>query len=354
LRFSWSSAPIATRFSILHGWYNPAVTPEISQAHWETFLAGHTEAHLLQTSSWAELKSTFGWSVKHVQEAECGAQILFRHFPLGFSLAYIPKGPIGPWLPALLPALDLICRAQRAFALKIEPDGDENPATEQLLRHHGFYPSPHGIQPRRTLVVDLRGTEEEVLARMHQKTRYNIRLATRKDIHIRAWDDLDAFGTMMQETARRDGFSAHATVYYRKAYELFKPLGKAELLVAEFESKPIAALMAFAHGWRAWYLYGASSNIERNRMPAYLLQWEAMRWARQRECTEYDLWGIPDVEFETLEADFPSKEGGLWGVYRFKRGFGGRLVRSIGAWDRPYHQPLYALYRWITTFIRER
>lgn len=328
--------------------------PEISLAQWETFLANHPEAHLLQTSAWGELKSAFGWRVRRVQEADSGGQILFRYFPLGFSLAYVPKGPIGPWLPTLLPALDQVCRAQRAFALKIEPDEDENPETAQLLRHHGFHPSRHVIQPRRTLVVDLRGTEEEILAKMHQKTRYNIRLAARKDICIQTWEDLDSFGAMMLETAKRDGFGAHAAAYYKKAYELFQPLGKAELLVAEFEKEPIAALMVFSQGWRAWYLYGASSNKERNRMPTYLLQWEAMRWARQRGCTEYDLWGIPDYKFETLEEDFPAKESGLWGVYRFKRGFGGRIVRSIGAWDRPYHRPFFTLYRWVTTLLRER
>jgi lipid II:glycine glycyltransferase (peptidoglycan interpeptide bridge formation enzyme) len=99
-------------------------------------------------------------------------------------------------------------------------------------------------------------------------------------------------------------------------------------------------------GKRATYLYGASSNTHRDAMPTYLIQWEAMRWARAQGCTEYDLWGVPDASPQTLEAEFTERSEGLWGVYRFKRGFGGELRRSAGPWDRVYNRPLYNLYRW--------
>ena len=104
--------------------------------------------------------------------------------------------------------------------------------------------------------------------------------------------------------------------------------------------------MVFYQGWRAWYFYGASSDEERNRMPAYLLQWEAMRWARLHGCREYDLWGVPDEDESVLEANFTGRSDGLWGVYRFKRGFGGKLARSVGAWRRVYNPALYRLYQW--------
>jgi lipid II:glycine glycyltransferase (peptidoglycan interpeptide bridge formation enzyme) len=194
-------------------------------------------------------------------------------------------------------------------------------------------------------VVSLEGDEQSWLARMHPKTRYNILLAGRKGIHIRPWDDLAAFGTMMQTTAERQAFGVHHPDYYRKAYEVFHPRGECELLVAEWEGHPLAALMAFARGGRAWYFYGGSTGQERARMPTYLLQWETMRWAADKGCTEYDLWGVPDHDETLLEAQFSSRRGGLWGVYRFKRGFGGRLIRSAGAWDRPYSRPLYLAYR---------
>jgi lipid II:glycine glycyltransferase (peptidoglycan interpeptide bridge formation enzyme) len=144
---------------------------------------------------------------------------------------------------------------------------------------------------------------------------------------------------MMLVTADRDRFGLHSLEYYRCAYELFHPTGMCELLVAEYEGRPLAALMVFARGRRAWYFYGASTDEERNRMPTYLLQWEAIKWAKARGCEEYDLWGVPDEDETTLEADFENRQDGLWGVYRFKRGFGGELKRAAQAMDR-VHNPL--------------
>ncbi len=304
--------------------------------------ASKSDRHLLQTAAWGDLKAAFGWSVEPIRDE---LLILFRSFPLGLTLAYIPKGPDIERLEELLPAIDALCRRKNAFALKIEPDALEEPDLAATLSGSGFVPSRHEIQPRRTLIVDLRDSEDAILARMHQKTRYNIRLAGRKGVTVRPWEDVEAFGHMMLETATRDSFGAHVPAYYRKAYELFHPEGDCELLVAEHEGVPLASLMVFAHGSRAWYLYGASTTVERNRMPTYLLQWEAMRWARNQGCASYDLWGVPDADPETLEAQFTKRRDGLWGVYRFKRGFGGRLERTIGAWDRPYRRPIYTLYR---------
>jgi peptidoglycan pentaglycine glycine transferase (the first glycine) len=105
-------------------------------------------------------------------------------------------------------------------------------------------------------------------------------------------------------------------------------------------------LMVFAYGKRAWYLYGASNDEERNRMPAYLLQWEAIRWARQKGAEEYDLWGVPDEDEVSLEAQFETRHDGLWGVYRFKRGFGGEVKRSVQAQDKIYNKLFYKAYLW--------
>jgi lipid II:glycine glycyltransferase (peptidoglycan interpeptide bridge formation enzyme) len=149
---------------------------------------------------------------------------------------------------------------------------------------------------------------------------------------------------MMTATGGRDNFGVHSMEYYQLAYDLFHPIGLCELLVANFENKPIASIMVFASGKRAWYVYGASSDSERNRMPAYLLQWEAIRWAKNRGCLEYDLWGIPDEDEQTLEAGFTHRNSGLWGVYRFKRGFGGEIKRSIQALDKVYMPWLYSFY----------
>jgi lipid II:glycine glycyltransferase (peptidoglycan interpeptide bridge formation enzyme) len=323
---------------------------EVSLAEWIRFLEGHPDAHILQTGEWGELKKGFGWDVVRIVPGNVGIQILFRKLPLGLTIAYAPK-PVFSNQSSVISdrfwkEVDLVCKKHRAVFIKIEPDlWDDEPVTFNLQRSTR---SPHNIQPPRTIIIDIRGTEDEILARMKQKTRYNIRLAEKKGVTVRAWDDIPAFHEMMLVTGGRDKFGVHSLEYYRRAYELFHPkgTGMAELLVAEFEGKPLAALMVFARGRRAYYMYGASTDEERNRMPTYLLQWEAMKWARSKGAEEYDLWGVPDEDEATLEANFESRHDGLWGVYRFKRGFGGELKRSQQAMDRIYNPLLYKLYLW--------
>jgi lipid II:glycine glycyltransferase (peptidoglycan interpeptide bridge formation enzyme) len=195
------------------------------------------------------------------------------------------------------------------------------------------------------LRVDLHGSEEEVLARMHQKTRYNIGLAGRRGVMVRPWDDPEGFAEMLRATGDRQGFGVHTPAYYRDAYDLFHPRGEGELLLAEKDGESLGALMVFGCGPGAWYLYGASTTARRDLMATYLLQWEAMRWARRRGAAWYDLWGVPDAPLEELEAEFEARKDGLWGVYRFKRGFGGQWFQTPGAWERPIQPALYRVYR---------
>ena len=324
----------------------------LTRTEWDLFLAGNPKAHLLQSGEWGDLKSSFNWTPERIQVGECGAQILFRRLPLGLTIAYIPKGPVGEDWSVLWPEVDALCRRKRAILLKVEPDAWEDEDAEIAAKMTGFIPSS-AIQPRRTVLIDLTGSEEDCLARMKQKTRYNIRLAQKKDVVIRESDDLDAFQQLMMTTGSRDGFGVHTLAYYKRVYDLFTATGKVALLQAEYDGRPLAAIMAFAAGERAWYLYGASSDEERNRMPTYLLQWEAMRWAAARGCKTYDLWGVPDEDEETLESQFEQRSDGLWGVYRFKRGFGGCLMRSVRAWDRVYQPLLYQVYLRVVKRSRE-
>src|SRR5574341_670801 len=311
----------------------------VSLSEWNQCLSNHLDAHLLQTGEWGELKSAFGWEPVRVISGEIGVQILFRKLPFGFTVGYIPKANV---YQSLWPEIDSICKQNNAIFLKLEPDlwDDQKFETWNLeLRT-----SSHNIQPPRTIIISINGSEEEILSRMKQKTRYNIRLAEKKDVAVRAWDDIEAFHKMMLVTGGRDNFGVHSLEYYRRAYELFHPAGLCELLLAEYERKPLAALMVFARGRRAWYFYGASTDEGRNRMPSYLLQWQAMKWAKRRGCEEYDLWGVPDENEVTLEANFENRHNGLWGVYRFKRGFGGELKRAAQALDRVYNPLLYRVY----------
>ncbi len=324
--------------------------PEATLSEWKTFVKHHPETHVLQMGEWGELKSSFGWKAMRLIRGGIGAQVLFRKLPLGLSIGYIPKGPVisgrdSSRLEEFLLEVDATCKKQRAVLCKIEPDGWETQTRDSSINQSMFL-NGGNIQPRCTIVVDIRGSEDEILKRMKQKTRYNIGLAEKKNVSVRTWDDLAGFHKMVQITGSRDGFGVHSLDYYHRAYDLFHRGGFCELLVAEYSGNPLAALMVFAHGRRAWYIYGASNDEERNRMPTYLLQWEAMRWARAQGCEEYDLWGVPDEEEEKLEAGFENRQDGLWGVYRFKRGFGGELRRAVQALDRNYNRPLYRLYQW--------
>jgi len=321
--------------------------PLVSLTDWNHFLSQHPNTHLLQTGEWGELKSAFGWEPVRVISGNVGVQILFRKLPLGFTVGYIPKAVSSDQLSVdseqFLKEVDSVCRQHRAIFLKIEPDSWRDsplPQGEGL----GVRVSPHNIQPPRTIIVDIKSSEEEILARMKQKTRYNIRLAEKKGVTVRAWDDIESFHKMMLVTGGRDGFGVHSLEYNKRAYELLQPKGLGEILLAEYEGKPLAALFVARNGNRAYYLYGASTDEERNRMPTYLLQWEAMKWAKARGCDEYDLWGVPDEDEATLEANFESRHDGLWGVYRFKRGFGGELKRAAQALDRVYNPILYWAY----------
>jgi len=317
--------------------------PIVSLVEWNRFLQKHPNAHLLQTGEWGELKSGFGWEPVRIVNGEEGLQILFRKLPLGFTIGYIPKPVISNQSISdqFWEEIDEMCRRHRAIFLKLEPDSWN---FEFILYLPSFILSKHNIQPPRTMIIDLSGNEEEILARMKQKTRYNIRLAMKKGVTVRAWDDVESFHKMMLVTGDRDRFGVHSLEYYRCAYELFHPTGMCELLVAEYEGRPLAALMVLARGRRAWYFYGASTDEERNRMPTYLLQWEAVKWAKARGCEEYDLWGVPDEDEATLEANFENRQDGLWGVYRFKRGFGGELKRVAQALDRVYNPLLHWAY----------
>jgi len=320
--------------------------PIVSLTDWNQFLSRHPNAHLLQTGEWGELKSAFGWKPVRFVSGEEGVQILFRKLPLGFTIGYIPKASVSSqqsiFSQELWSEIDLVCKQNRAIFLKIEPDlwKDQKPETWSLA----LETSPHNIQPPRTVIVNIKGNEEEILARMKQKTRYNIRLAEKKGVIVRTWDDIESFHQMMLITGGRDGFGVHSREYYQRAYDLLHPKQMGELLLAEYEGKPLAALFVARNGNRAYYLYGASTDEERNRMPTYLLQWGAMKWTKAHGCEEYDLWGVPDEEEGTLEANFERRQDGLWGVYRFKRGFGGEVKRAIQAMDRVYNLLLYRAY----------
>lgn len=347
------------------------ITSQPDDAGWDAFVADHAHAQFLQTSAWAQLKVRFGWEATRVTVTGAGrivggASVLVRRVA-GVGVAYVPRGPVVAWedealVTATVAALEEEARRRGAAVLRVEPELADSPAAQALLRRHGFIPSAHTVQPPSTIVLSLAGAEADVLARMKSKWRYNVRLAERKGVTVRelARAELPIFLRLMAETGARDGFAVHGPEYYAAAYDLLVPRWGAFLL-AEAEGEPLAALAVIVCGATAWYVWGASANRERQRMPNHALQWAAMRWARGRGAQRYDFWGIPDdlgrvavglaqgsgagTPVEALPLDLEElPEAGLWGVYRFKQGFGGEVVRYVGTWDKPLAPLGYRLF----------
>lgn len=332
-----------------------AFTPTLEA--WDEFVKQQPTAHVLQLGGWGELKRKYGWQVERValvqteNEIVAGAQLLFRDLPLGLgSMAYLPMGPYVTDESQWEPLWDAIERRAIKFRgsafLKWEPgifrDGQQPDFTRWK-----FKPSPQTVQPPRTIIIDISGTDDEIMARMNQGTRRKIRQSLKNDIRYFEGSRADVvpFTEMMQSTGDRNEFGVHTPSYYQLAYSLFaEDTDNAVLIMAEHEGDPLAGIMVFAVGDTAWYLYGASTSVKRNLMATYGVQWKAIEWARARGCTYYDMWGVPDEDEATLEAEFQQRSDGLWGVYGFKRGWGGDVVRSAGAWDRVYKPIIYGMY----------
>ncbi|MFC2030201.1 lipid II:glycine glycyltransferase FemX [Chloroflexota bacterium] len=348
------------------------VCREVAEAgEWDELLRALPDAHILQSWTWGQFKARHGWSATRLVFLEGGlpvaaASVLQRKLPrLPISILYVSKGPAIAWddtvrARRLLAELEHLARRRRALFIKIDPDvyyhedsGSATGAQEEvdrvllraasasqmarILTERGWCPSDEQIQFRNTVLLDLQKPEEELLAAMKQKTRYNIRLASRKGVTVckGTSEDMGTFYRLYSETAERDGFLIRPFDYYVDAWGSFLERDMAHLLLAKVEGEATAGLILFTFGPTAWYMYGASSNRHRKLMPNNLLQWEAIRQAKSAGSTLYDLWGAPDH----LDESDP-----MWGVVRFKLGLGGRLVRGLGAWDYATNRLAYHSY----------
>lgn len=359
---------------------------------WNNLIADLPDSHLLQTWEWSQVKAKYGWEPSYLvwsntsyksyksdqldnlnqSDIMATATVLKRRIPIGgfaarLNILYIPKGPLMDWSneplrKRVLDDLQTFAKRQGAIFLKIDPDvvlgtgipgrddfaeDDSGQAVMSAMKRRGWLFSLDQIQFRNTVMIDLSPSEDEMLARMKQKTRYNIRLAGRKGVKVRVGtlEDLPLLYTMYAETSLRDGFAIRDEGYYQTVWKTFMQSSAlngqpsmlfAEPLIAEVEGEPVAAIFVFYFARRAYYIYGMSRESHREKMPNYLLQWEAMRHAKAAGCNVYDLWGAPD-EFNESDS--------MWGVFRFKEGLGGQVMRTLGAWDyspKPFWYKMYS------------
>jgi len=337
-------------------------------AEWNQQIKDLPGAHALQTWQWGQVKSKFGWQPHPLlwrddaDEVTAAALVLQRTISLGgfamrLSVMYVPRGPLLDWskeslVEQVLNDLRDFAKKKGAIFIKIDPDlpvgfgvpGEEEAsanstgvAVRDKLKHAGWRFSDEQIQFKNTVIIDLTEDKEAMLMRMKSKTRYNIRLAKRRNVSVRSGgvQDIPLLYKMYAHTSLRDDFLIRSEVYYNAVWETFFKADLAEPLIAEVEDKPVGAVVIFRFGGRAWYFHGMSLDEHREKMFNYQLQWEAMVHSKAAGCYAYDMWGAPD-EF--------NKDDPLWGVYRFKDGFGGQVVRTLGAWDYPVRPLMYRLY----------
>lgn len=337
-------------------------TPITSPAAWNAALRALPHAHVLQSWEWGEFKrQTTGWQPRRLAFSRGGEIVAMASVGVRsvgpLKVMYAPKGPALDYTDtaltaAVLDQLQAFARKQRAVWLKIdpdviaaagvpgEPDDSPNPTGQALiseLKTRGWRCSVDQVQFRNTITIDLTPSEDDLLAGMSQSTRRKVRIAQREGISVREGtvDDLSLLYDLYRVTGERDGFLIRPPEYYQHEWRYLMEAGLAQPLIAEFNGEAVAHVILFHFGAKCWYFYGASGSDHRDKMPNYLLQWEAMRWAKERGYPIYDMWGAPD-EFD--ESD------GMWGVYQFKRGFRGTVLRHVGAWDYVPYPLLYRVY----------
>lgn len=303
------------------------------------FLKENPKTNFLQSPEWAKVKTE--WEnefiiVKDKDDQIKGTMsILLRKVPIfNRYIMYAPRGFVcdvhdEETLTKLINEAKNVAKKYKAFIFKLDPD---IPADDQkfkdIIKNLGIKTKKNiknikqVIQPKYVFRLNVEGkTEEEILKSFHEKTRYNIRLSSRKGVTVREGtrEDLPIFYDIMKTTGKRDGFFIRPLSYFEKLYDEMSP-NYAKILFAEYDGKPIATVLPILYGDKVWYLYGGSLNEHRNLMATYLLQWEMIKLAIKNNCKWYDFRGV---------SGFKDPKDPQYGVYKFKKGFNGNFIEFI-------------------------
>ena len=331
------------------------VTDDESKKQYKRFLEENERCNFQQSLEWAEVKKP-NWIPEVILAEDAEKNIIgslcvwIRKIPIFGNIMYAPRGPVCDVhdlaiLKQLTDGAKELEKKYKAIVLRIEPDVEsDDQVFRDIVTNLGYHIKDDAkdfmdeIQPRYVFRLDIKGkTEEEVMAGFHQKWRYNIRLAGRKGVTVKEGtrEDLKDFHRIMMETGARDGFIIRPLEYFEKMYDNLAP-DHMKVLMAYYEGKPISGVIPIFYGNKTWYLYGASSNEHRNLMPNYLLQWEMIKMAIARHDDIYDFRGVSGVVDETHPQ---------YGLYRFKKGFGGKFTEFLGEIYIPYKPFTYKLYK---------
>lgn len=327
---------------------------EEQKEEYKKFLEGHERCNFQQSLEWGKVKSFWKNEVVLAEDQNNNIigslSVLIRKIPIYGNLMYSSRGPVcdihsEEVLKQLTEGTKLLAKKYKAMVLKIEPDiKKDDQEFRDIVQKLGYQIKDDAknfseeIQPRFVFRLDIKGkTEDEVFAGFHSKTRYNVRLATKKGVTVKegSKEDLKDFHRIMVETGERDGFIIRPLEYFEKMYDELAP-NHMKVLMAYFEGKPISGVIPIMYGNKTWYLYGASSNAYRNVMPNYLLQWEMIKMAIARKDDVFDLRGVSGV----VDENHPQ-----YGLYRFKKGFGAEFTEFIGEIFIPYKPFKYKMYK---------
>ena len=329
------------------------VTKETQQEYKE-FLEKHERCNFQQSIEWSRVKTSWKTEVVLAEDENNNiigsVCILIRKMPIFGNMMYASRGPVcdihdKAVLEQLTEGIKELGKKYNAFVFRMEPDiKKEDTEFRKIIEQIGYKVKDDAkdfkdeIQPRFVFRLDIKNkTEEEILKNCHQKTRYNIRLATKKGVVVKEGtrEDLKDFHKIMIETGSRDGFIIRPLEYFEKMYDELAP-NHMKLLMAYHEDKPISGIIPIMYGNKTWYLYGASSNSHRNLMPNYLLQWEMIKQAINNKCDVYDFRGVSGV----VDENHPQ-----YGLYRFKKGFGAEFTEFIGEVYLPFKPLTYKIYK---------
>ncbi len=336
------------------------ITQETLQEY-EAFVQSHPKGNFAQSYLWGKQKPMWTWKAIAVRGEDGKIKgtmaVMIRKMPLvGRTLMYACRGPVcdlddRDTFAQLLEGAKALAKEYNTYAIKIDPDvPSSNTDFADMLHSFGFRGKECGknfeaIQPRYVFRLDVEGkSEEDVQAGFHQKWRYNIRVAVKKGVEVKICgkEMVPAFADLMLTTGVRDGFVTRQPEYFAA---MLDNLGEhCRLYMAFHEGRPIAGTLAIHYGDKVWYLYGASSNEDRNLMPNYLLQWEMIRWAIETGCRVYDFRGVSgDI----------SEDNPLYGLYRFKKGFGGDFTEFVGEMDLVLNKAVYVFMEKSTNIFRD-
>ncbi|NPV90749.1 MAG: peptidoglycan bridge formation glycyltransferase FemA/FemB family protein [Firmicutes bacterium] len=328
----------------------------LERERYNDYVSKAPKGHILQSYEWGEVKATTGWEpirlvVEDSGEIVAALSILKRRLPgLSYCIFYAPRGPVGDirnreLMRFLFESTREVARKHKGIFLKIDPDVPvENERFKEFLLSLGFRSARsdegfEGVQPRFVFRMDIHPSIKELFDNLAGKTRYNLRLAEKRGVVLRVATkaDLPVFYEVLLETAKRDRFLVRNYSYFETMWDRLVEKGLGRIFLADYQGKVIAGTLALIFGDKVWYLYGASSNEYRNVMPNYLLQWAMISWAKENGCTLYDFRGVPG----NLTEDNP-----LYGLYRFKKGFGGVYTEFVGEYDLVYNGFFYWLWNW--------